>query len=148
MIELIYFSKAETGEQAYQVVQAKPGECWEILKEDEIIGVMNHEQGIWNLQGVGEIPKGMASGIAKLIETQHFNTLPSDIKMHWSGDVHEVVMRSDSDYLVICKPEIDFERFEKLFKECISGLVKDPWEVQFNVYNASMSADFECSSKY
>jgi hypothetical protein len=143
MIELTYFSEMDTGRQAYQVIQFRPGESWQIVEGDEVIGRMDKQHGVWRLCGEVNLPEGMVSGIAGLIEAQHFNRLPLDIKSHWSQYVHEVVVRSDTEYLVVCKVGIDFSAFERLFRECVSGLIKDPWEIRFRVYDAVMSADFE-----
>lgn len=143
MIELIYFSAEENGKKAYQVIQEKPDEPWQIVDGDELIGRMEKMLGFWNLRCWGEIPEGMVSGIARLIEGQHYNQLPVDIKTHWADYVHEVIPRSDAEYLVICKARIDFCRFQKLFGECVAGLIKDEWQIRFRVYDADMSRDFE-----
>lgn len=143
MIELTYFLEARKDKAVYQVIQFNPGEPWQIVAGDELIGKMEKQYGLWNLRSEMEVPEGLLKGIAKLIEEQHFNYLPSDIKMHWEAYVQEVVVQSDVEYLVVCKPDVSFERFEKIFRASISLLVKDEWQIRFRVYNADMSDDFE-----
>lgn len=143
MIELTYFSEKQIGVPAYQVIQFNPGEPWQIIDGDEVIGRMQKQEGLWSLQVLSTIPDGLVTGIVKLIEQQHFNQLPAKIKEHWELYVQEVITKSDTLYLIVCKPGIDFDRFKKLFWGYIGELIKDPWEVRFSVYNADMTDDFE-----
>ena len=143
MIELIYFPKEQQGTPAYQIIQFNPGEPWSIVDGDELIGCMKKSKGFWNLYAVNEVPDGLATGIAHLIEAQHFNSLPDDIKLRWPEQVQEVIAQSDDRYLVICKAGLNFERFERVFRNFISDLIKDEWKIRFVVYNAEMTADFE-----
>lgn len=143
MIELVYFSEESEGMPAYQVIQFNPGEPWSIVDGDELIGCMKKSQGFWNLYAVAAVPDGLATGIAKLIETQHIYQLPEEIKLRWADQVQEVIAKSDQHYLVICKVDIPFSRFEKVFRNFISELVKDEWQIRFVVYNAVLSDDFE-----
>lgn len=92
------------------------------------------------------VPVGLLGGIARLIEEQHFHQLPLDIKMHWEDQVQEVLAQSDADYLVVCKPGICFESFEKIFRRSVGLLQKDEWQIRFRVYNSQMSDDFEFSA--
>ena len=143
MIELIYFSKGENQKKAYHIMQPRGGEPWQIVDGDELIGTMEKLQGLWNLCGVGEIPAGLCTELAELIESQHFNHLPEDIKTHWPGKVLEVVVKNDAEYLVICKPETDLERFVKLFSAYAPHLLKDEWPIVFKLYDAEMNEDLE-----
>ena len=143
MIELIYFLDTQKEKTAYQVIQFNPGEPWQIVEGDELIGKMEKRLGFWNLLYYGDIPEGMLTGISELIENQHYNKLPTKIKEHWHEYVYEVVAQSDELYLVICKPDISLDSFEKLFRAYIPELVKDEWQVKFRVYDAEMSQDFD-----
>ncbi|NRF37493.1 hypothetical protein [Pedobacter foliorum] len=143
MIELTYFLEEKQEKGLYQVIQSKPGEPWQIVLGNELIGKVEKKQGMWNLRAETEVPAGLLKGIVKLIEQQHFHHLPSDIKMHWEAYLQEVIMLSDLEYMVICKPGICFESFEKLFRTSIGLLIKDEWQILFRVYNAGMSDDFE-----
>jgi len=143
MIELVYFSEESEGTPAYQIIQFNPGEPWSIVDGDELIGCMKKSKGFWNLYAVAAVPDGLATGIAKLIETQHCYQLPEEMKMRWPDQVQEVIVQSDDRYLVVCKSDVDFERFEKVFRNFICELLKDEWPIRFMVYNADMTADFE-----
>ena len=141
MIELVYFSKHQRPRKAYHVIQEKPGEPWQIVDGDELIGRMEKMQGLWNLRCWGEIPEGMCMELANLIESQHFNYLPAEIKSHWQAQVHEIIPQSDDEYLLVCKPGIDFERFVKVFSAYVPCLLKDEWPITFNLYDAGMNED-------
>lgn len=143
MIELPYFLETYQDSKVYQVIQFNPGETWQIVAGDELIGRLEKLYGLWNLSAEMEVPAGLLKGVAQLIDEQHFHQLPFDIKMHWAADVQEVLVQSDAEYLVVCKPGICFERFEKLFRGSINLLLKDEWEIRFRVYNSNMSDDFE-----
>jgi hypothetical protein len=143
MIELVYFLEEQNGTPAYQVIQFNPGEPWQIVDGDEIIGRIQKQEGLWSLNALSNVPEGLLTGIAKLIEQQDFNRLPSKIKEHWATYVQEVIAQNDALYLIVCKDNIDFDRFKKLFWGYIGELIKDPWEIRFRVYNSDMSDDFE-----
>lgn len=143
MIELTYFSEELTQSQVYQVIQFNPGEPWQLVNGDEVIGTVDMEHGLWNLRSWVPVPDGLLTGIGRLIENQHFNKLPAAISGRWSEYVQQVVVVSDSEYLVIGLDGIDLERFEKLFSSSISELVKDEWKIRFRVYDALMAEDFE-----
>lgn len=98
----------------------------------------------WSSDRLGRRPGKIKD---KLIEAQHFNRLPMDIKTHWGHFVQEVIVLSDEEYLLICRVGIDFERLERLFRECVSGLIRDPWDIRFCVYDAEMANDFEVRAR-
>lgn len=143
MIELIYFSDEQNGIPAYQVIQINPGEPWQIVDGDEVIGKMQKQEGLWSLHALSQVPDGLVTGIARLIEQQDFNRLPAKIKEHWAIYVEAVITQNDALYLIVCKQGVDFDRFKKLFWGYIGQLIKDPWKIRFRVYNADMSDDFE-----
>lgn len=145
MIELIYFSRTETRKKTYHLIQPRRGEPWQIVEGDELVGSMEKIQGLWKLHSQIEIPEGMCRELAKLIESQHFNQLPLDIKTHWPAKVLEVVVKSDSEYLVICRPETDMESFVKIFSSYAPYLLKDEWPILFKIYDAGMNEDVEVS---
>lgn len=142
MIELDYFPDGVDG-VVYQVVQFRAAEPWRIVYAGELICSMEKLEGLWYVKGKARIPQELIEGIGVLIDRQHFNRLPMELKMHWEAYVQETIAQGDSQYLVVCKAGIDFERFEKLFRAYIMNLVRDPWEICFRVYDAGMSEDFE-----
>ena len=142
MVELNYFLEGDS-QAVYQVIQFRKGEPWRIVDAGELIGSIEKLDGSWYLRGKAALDETLINGIGKLIDAQHFNQLPEEIKKHWSPYVHEAIAQGDHEYLVICKPGIDFERFEKVFRSYIAGLVRDQWEIRFRIYDAAMSHDFE-----
>ena len=143
MIELIYFSRAGDSKKAYQLIQSRRGEPWQIVDGDELIGEMQKMQGLWKLHSHADIPEGMCKDLAMLIESQHFNQLPEEIKTHWPGKVLEVIVKNDAEYLIICQPKTDLERFVKVFAAYVPHLLKDEWAILFKIYDAEMTEDFE-----
>lgn len=143
MIELTYFAKGSPEDEVYQVIQFNPGEPWQLVNGDEVIGTLDNEYGLWNLRSWVKVPDGLATGIGRLIEDQHFNKLPAMICGRWPGYVQQVVMISDQEYLVICLEDIDLQRFEKIFSGSVGELVKDEWKIRFRVYDALMNNDFQ-----
>jgi hypothetical protein len=142
MIELDFFPDGVNG-VVYQVLQFRAGESWRVVYAGELICCMEKLEGLWYAKGKVILPQELIKGIGRLIDAQHFNLLPIELKQHWEAYVRETIAQGDNQYLVVCKDGIDFERFEKLFRAYIMNLVRDPWEIRFRVYNAVMSEDFE-----
>lgn len=142
MIELDYFPD-ESEDVVYQVLQFRTGEPWRIVHTGELICSMEKLEGLWYVKGKVQMPRELIDGIGRLIDQQHFNRLPLELKSHWEAYVQEAIAQGERRYLVVCKEGIDFGRFEKLFKAYIMNLVRDPWEICFRVYDAGMSDDFE-----
>ena len=147
MIELTYFHPLEA-HTVYQVIQFRIEEPWKVVEDGELLGSVEKMDGVWRYMGQRLLNDEMIKGIGDLIDQQHFNQLPLDIKRHWADDVQEALAQGDNRYLVICRPDIDFHRFEKVFRTYISELVKDGWEIRFRVYDAEMSNDFEVLIKH
>ena len=147
MIELVYFSGIDNKKKAYQLIQERPGAPWQVVDGDELIGLMEKVSDLWNLSCYTPVSEGLCTGLAKLIESQHFNQLPDDIKRHWPDQVIEVVTVTDDEYLVICKAGIDLDRFEKVFSSYISQLLRDEWPVVFKIYDSGMNSDFVVIAK-
>jgi len=142
MIELDYFPEGTNG-VVYQVVQFRIGESWKVVYAGELICCMEKLAGLWYVKGRASLPQELIDGVGQLIDAQHFNLLPTELKQHWNAYVQEAIAQGDNQYLVVCRDGVDFERFEKLFRAYIMNLVRDPWEIRFRVYNAGMSEDFE-----
>lgn len=142
MIELDYFPDGSGG-VVYQVLQFRADEAWQVVYAGELICRIEKLDGLWVVKGSAVFPQELIEGIGRLIDAQHFNRLPQELKVHWEAYVQEVIAQGDAQYLVVCKDGIDFEQFEKLFRACVINLVRDPWDICFRVYDAGMSADFE-----
>ena len=139
MIELTYF---ENSSQLFQVIQFRTGEAWRIVHGGELLGSIIKMDGLWVSNRHSQLVEGLVQSIGKFIDLQHFTQLPEELKMHWPMYIQQVILQGDDQYLIICLPGIDFERFEKLFRTYIHTLIKDGWEILFKVYDAEMSADF------
>ncbi|SMC54342.1 hypothetical protein [Pedobacter africanus] len=146
MIELVYFDRNAVTE-AYQVIQFRAGESWRIARDGELLGSVEKLNGVWRGREGSKLAEELIGNIGRLIDAQHFNKLPSDIKLHWPAQVQEVIPSGDEEYLVIAKPEIDFERFVIIFTAYIPHLLKDEWLVLFKLYDAGMNQDWEVSAR-
>jgi len=142
MIELNYFLEEQI-QTVYQVIQFRPGEPWRIVDSGELLGSIEKSEGLWKLRCQGSISETIVNKIGRLIDDQEFNLLPMSIKNRWKEEVLETIAQSDNTYLVVCRKGIDFERFEKIFRAYISQLVKDRWEISFNIYDSEMESDFQ-----
>ena len=142
MIELEYIEGGSDG-GVFQVIQFRSGESWRVARDGELLASIEKAGDTWQGRVNCMLTDELVQRIGEYIDGQHFNRLPKNLKAHWSQYVTEVVVQDDSQYLVICKSGIDFDRFEKIFKAYISILVKDEWEIRFRVFNADMSSDFE-----
>lgn len=146
MIELVYFDQNVVS-KAYQVIQFRAGESWRIARDGELLGSMEKLDGVWKGREGSELGDELIGNIGRLIDAQHFNRLPAEIKIHWPGQVQEVIPTGDVEYLVIAKPEVDFERFVKIFAAYIPHLLKDEWPVLFRLYDAGMNRDLELTAQ-
>ncbi|MES2828130.1 MAG: hypothetical protein V4687_08245 [Bacteroidota bacterium] len=142
MIELDYIDGGSAG-AVFRVIQFRIGESWKIVSEGELLARIEKVAGQWRVRGKCMLTDELIQRIGRNIDEQHFNSLPNDLKIHWSQYIAEVIVQGDSQYLIISKPEIDFTRFEKVFRNYITLLVKDWWGICFKVYDAEMSTDFE-----
>jgi hypothetical protein len=140
MIELTYF---ENSTQLFQVIQFRAGDSWRIVLDGELLGSIIKLDGQWVANRNTILVKGLVESIGKFIDLQHFNQLPAELKTRWSMYIQQVIIQGDDQYLIVCWPETDFSRFEKIFRTYISTLVKDRWEILFRVYDSEMSADFQ-----
>lgn len=141
MIELDYFPRGNAG--VYQLVQFRAAEPWRVVESGELLGSLVKTDGVWQLKGNSGLSMELLEDIGRFIDGQEFNLLPMIIRNRWPDEVTEVVAQGDNGYLVVCKDGIDFERFEKVFRAYLPGLVKDEWAICFRVYDAGMNADFE-----
>ncbi|RZK77727.1 MAG: hypothetical protein EOO92_12415 [Pedobacter sp.] len=142
MIKLTYFPNG-ADEDIYQVVRFRKDEPWRIIDGDELLASIEKRNGEWLLRGKADVPEDLIAGVGRLIDEQEFNKIPLQIKNRWFEEVKDVVMQDDRNYLVICQENIDFCRFEKMFRGYLQFLIKDEWQIVFKVYDAEMNSDFE-----
>lgn len=118
---------------AYQLIRFAEGEARNVLVGGRLFASVRKDENRW-VKVIGEtLEEAQVSNIGKFIDAQHFNLLPSKIKKHWEEYISEVIMKTDSMYLVIIAKEVDFDHFKRLFTSYIGQLVEDPWTVEFKV---------------
>jgi len=142
MILLDYIFGEGENTDCYQLVRFFSGEEWNVLIGGRLVSRMVCIDGLWRQEYGGLLESAEVLEIGEFIAQQHFNLIPSKIELHWQEYVEEVVMQSETSYLVVGKPGIAFERFQAMFTGYIAELVEDPWEIEFKVYNADFSDDF------
>ena len=143
MTQLDYFFSHLNGNTvSYQLIQFSVSEPWRIVLDGECLGSIEKMGKDWRQLTGNDLDATFLTGITTFIESQHFNSLPDEILSRWPKLIKEVVMKSDEEYLIICKAGIHFASFERIFTRFIPGLLKDEWPVSFQVYNHDFSADF------
>lgn len=50
------------------------------------------------MKGKARIPQELIEGIGVLIDRQHFNRLPMELKMHWETYVQETIAQGDTQW--------------------------------------------------
>ncbi|WP_293304270.1 hypothetical protein [Pedobacter sp. UBA5917] len=142
MTELDYFFTDGNGEdQHYKLIRFSSSGPWSVLDGDELLCSIGNENGEWAILE-GELSTTMLRDAAKLIEKQHFQSLPAEIISRWPKLVHQVIANSDHEYMVVCQPDINFELFERVFFQFVPDMLKDEWQISFRVYNSDFSNDF------
>jgi len=142
MVSLDYLFEEKGQLNAYQIVRFAPGEPWLVLDEGLLIATILKSEKSWTEIAPANLEEEKLEKIGRFIDKQHFNFLPEKIKTHWSDAVKEVIMQNDSEYLVICKSDIEFDRFKNVFSAFITELVEEEWAVEFKVYNANFTNEF------
>ncbi|WP_316831695.1 hypothetical protein [Pedobacter aquatilis] len=142
MLVLDYLFGSGDELEAYQLVRFATDEPWLVLQDGILLATMAKHEGKWIEIGVRSLEEAKATAITKFIDQQHFNFLPGKIKTHWPDQIQEVIMQTDSLYLVITKEGIDFLHFKRLFSQFIGQLVEDEWAVEFKVYRADFNEEF------
>lgn len=142
MVALDYLFNENDQIKAYQLVRFAAGEPWLVLEDGLVLSTIEKKQDIWLETTSCNFDRELLRQIGVFIDKQHFNFLPDKIKSHWSDAVEEVIMQSDSEYLVVCKEDIEFNRFKNVFSAFIAELIKEEWSVEFKVYNAGFTDEF------
>ncbi|KQM76908.1 hypothetical protein ASE74_16670 [Pedobacter sp. Leaf216] len=143
MIELNYFFETPDGDKfTYQLIQFTNGGSWSTLDGDEFLGSIEKRAGKWEAV-LGEcLPPEMIKGAGKLIDRQNYHILSAEICNRWPKLIAEVIAKSDCEFMLICKPAVNFEAFERIFSKYVSGMIKDEWPIDFHIYNHDFSEDF------
>ncbi|WP_316807793.1 hypothetical protein [Pedobacter agri] len=142
MMMLDYLFNQEDQLTAYQLIRHAEGGAWQVISSGLLIAVLFKTDGKWDALGGAAIDIESILKIGSFIDQQHFNRLPAKIKQHWEEFVAEVVVKSDSEYLIVTAPDINFSGFKKFFSEYIGHMVEDEWPIEFKVYDAGFNEDF------
>jgi len=128
--------------ETYQLVNYLESEGWHILSDGYLIGRLEKVNNAWLSTIPTKLNQERLSEIGAFIDAHNFNHISLKLKKRWPIYIQEVIMQNDSDYLVICRENIDFGRFKLLFTSFIKELVALPWPVGFKVYNGDFSDEF------
>jgi len=134
-------SGTDLGLSACILIQENSESPFLILDDDEILGQLDIETGCWHSDNV-RLEQEFIKSVSRFIKAQQFLKLPKKIRDRWPDEVQEVIVKSESAYLVVTKPGINFISFEKIFRNFIEELVKDEWEVVFEVFSTNFDDDF------
>lgn len=148
MIELDHFFHTPDGAvRVIQLIQFELQEPWRLVEGDRLLGSIAKLRGEWR-QVLGEnLPNQLVSSAGTFIDRQHYHSLPAEIMARWPKLIEQVVMRSDSEFMVVCKAPVSFRTFEQIFSKYVVSLLRDEWPVTFRVYNHNFSQDFVLKTK-
>ena len=143
MIELDFFFNLPNGDIKHlQLIQLSRGELWTVLDHEQILEKMLKEDGKWKTLLSSSLSEELIQNIGLFIDRQQYQNLPIEIKLRWPKLIEEIIANSDSEYLVVCKPFVNFRSFEKMFEKFVPAMIKDEWAINFKVYSHDFSEDF------
>ncbi|KLT63857.1 hypothetical protein [Pedobacter sp. BMA] len=128
--------------RVYQLVRFAPGEGWNVLSNGFLLGSIKKIDEQWTAVNGEELSVERVLNIGIFIDQQHFNRLPEKIRQKWEDFIEQVIMQTDSEYIIVTRAGINFTAFKRFFTEYIGNLVEDDWAVEFKVYNADFDDDF------
>nr|WP_199156266.1 hypothetical protein [Pedobacter sp. ASV2] len=142
MITLNFLHDNNDETQVYVLEQEKRSDPFKVFFNGKMIAEIDQVKNKWTQLSEKKIDHILLAQIGKFISNQNYQKLPGEIKAHWNNFVEEALATADDFYLIITKPEIDFDRFEKTFKNYIANLVKDEWQITFRVCDACFNNEF------
>lgn len=143
MIELDFFFNLPNGDiMHFQLIQLSRGELWTVLDHEQVLGRIVKEDGKWKTLLGSSLSEEFIQNIGLFIDRQEYQTLPIEIKLRWPKLIEEIIVNSDSEYMVVCKPFVNFRSFEKMFEKFIPAMIKDEWAINFKVYSHDFGEDF------
>lgn len=144
MIELDFFYPLnDPNALAYQLICFDTKACWKILLDGELLGSFEKQNNAWKKLTGEWVNDDFIVAAGNLIDAQAYNRLPNEICTRWEKQIAEVIAESDHSYLVICKPDINFAAFTKIFSRFIPGLLKDEWKITFKIYSHDFNEDLQ-----
>lgn len=142
MMMLDYLFNQEDQLMAYQLVRLAEGGAWQVLSGGSPVATLTKTDGRWLALNEAKLDVDSICKIGDFIDQQNFNRLPAKIKQHWEDFVAEVLVKNDSEYIIVTVPGINFTSFKRFFAEYIGHLVEDEWPIEFKVYDFSFNEDF------
>ncbi|WP_316804187.1 hypothetical protein [Pedobacter nototheniae] len=142
MISLDFLYDTDDGTQLYVLQQVEKKAVFKVFFNQDLIAEIDQGIAGWTQLSGNDLEPQLLIRIGEFINHQHYQKLPAEIKEHWFNYVAEAIATSDDFYLIITRPEIDFNRFEKTFKNYIANLVKDEWAITFRVCDAGFNHEF------
>ncbi|TCD18986.1 hypothetical protein EZ456_21085 [Pedobacter psychrodurus] len=143
MIELDFFFNLPNGDlMHFQLIQLSRGEPWTVLDHDQVLARIAKEDGEWKSSLGKSLSEALIQNIGLFIDRQQYEHLPNEIKLRWPKLIEDIIVNSDTEYMVICKPFVNFRSFEKMFEKFVPAMIKDEWTILFKVYNHDFSEDF------
>jgi len=143
MIELDFFFNRPNGDiMHFQLIQLSRDELWTVLDHEQVLERIVKEDGKWKRLLGGSLSEALIQNIGLFIDRQQYQTLPIEIKLRWPKLIEEIIVNSDAEYIVVCKPFVNFRSFEKMFEKFVPAMIKDEWAINFKVYNHDFGEDF------
>jgi hypothetical protein len=143
MIELDFFFNLPNGDiMHFQLIQLSRGELWTILDYEQVLERIVKEDGKWKTLLGSSLSEELIQNIGLFIDRQQYQNLPIEIKLRWPKLIEEIIVNSDSEYMVVCKPFVNFRSFEKMFEKFVPAMIKDEWAINFKVYRHDFGEDF------
>jgi len=143
MIELDFFFNLPNGDiKHFQLIQLSRGGVWNVFDDEQVLLRMVKEDGGWKTLLSSSLSEELIQNIGLFIDRQQYQTLPIEIKLRWPKLIEEIIVNSDAEYMVVCKPFVNFRSFEKMFEKFVPAMIKDEWAINFKVYSHDFGEDF------
>ncbi|NII82185.1 hypothetical protein FHT21_001230 [Pedobacter sp. SG908] len=143
MIELDFFFNLPNRDiMHFQLIQLSREEPWTVFYCDHVLAGIIKEGKEWKQLSGEVLPEELLQNIGLFIDRQQYRKLPDELKWRWPKLIEEIIVNSDSEYMVICKPFVNFRSFEKMFEKFVPAMIKDEWAINFKVYSHDFEEDF------
>lgn len=83
---------------------------------DQELGRIIKEREGWKQLSGNVLPEELMHRMGLFIDEQQHQYLPDQIKWRWPALIEEVIVNSDVEYIVICKPFANSDRSKKCLK--------------------------------
>ena len=143
MIELDFFFNLPNDDiKHFQLIQLSRGGVWTVYDHEQVLERIVKEDGEWKKLLSSSLSEELIQNIELFIDGQQYQTLPIEIKLRWPKIIEEIIVNSDAEYMVVCKPFVNFRSFEKMFEKFVPAMIKEEWTINFKVYSHDFGEDF------